>query len=483
MEAPAPADVPNEPANQNQAEAAEENVERDSADLPIPINLEPALPSAKDKPLRMYSDEDIKAIIKAAMQEFTESTRIASKQSTHENHLEFTGSEITSEAMDNLLDLQSIIEIDINDTPDMVILESRRVPVKEYTITTTHQSTQAGKINFTNDGNNNRMKLRELELILNDCELYSLAEETRVPVKSSESNPDGYTHESAKIDGKKIIITKKDDYFKINADCIRLFAIMNLATNKDLHYLLTTQIKDKNGVEWYKVVKTFALGERSNESGLSRKLLDELKLPSSKTVKENIAAFEEAVLRVDNVNLTSMTENEKLFIIIKKFTENKQEGIQAIIYTCKATKKTYRELLEMLILADPPVIKSQKLNALTDDSNICRNFLNGNCTYGDRCKYSHKPQAPPGTKPTDKKQGDKGDRFKGKYRPPDIKKVTSEKRARVGDPRGKPSPKNPHGYSLKQLEVLRTPPETEYVDHWQNPHTSMLTRARPQQHT
>ena len=126
----------------------------------------------------MYSDEGIKAIIKAAMQEFTEITRIATKQSAQENHLEFTGSDITSAAMDNLLDLQSIVEIDINDTPDMVILESRRVPVKEYTVMTTHQSTQAGKINFTNDGNNNRMKLRELELLLNDCELFSLAEET-----------------------------------------------------------------------------------------------------------------------------------------------------------------------------------------------------------------------------------------------------------------------------------------------------------------
>ena len=73
----------------------------------------------------MYYDEDIKAIIKAAMQEFNETTRIATKQSAQENQLEFTGSDITSEAMDNLLDLQSINEIDINDTPDMVILESR----------------------------------------------------------------------------------------------------------------------------------------------------------------------------------------------------------------------------------------------------------------------------------------------------------------------------------------------------------------------
>ena len=88
LEAPAPADVPNEPANQNQAEAAEENVERDSADLPIHNHLEPALPSAKENSSRMYSDEDIKAIIKAAMQEFTETTRIATKQSAQETHLE-----------------------------------------------------------------------------------------------------------------------------------------------------------------------------------------------------------------------------------------------------------------------------------------------------------------------------------------------------------------------------------------------------------
>ena len=68
----------------------------------------------------------------------------------------------------------------------------------------------------------------------------------------------------------------------------------------------------------------------------------------------------------------------------------------------------------MLILADNPVIKSQKLNAIMDDSNMCRGFLNEHCSYGDRCKYPRKPQNPPGTKPTDKKQGDKGDRAKGK---------------------------------------------------------------------
>jgi hypothetical protein len=89
---------------------------------------------------------------------------------------------------------------------------------------------------------------------------------------------------------------------------------MKLVTNKDLHYLITQHIDVKNGIEWYKAIKGFAQGERSNESGLSRELLDDLKLPSSKSIKENIAAFEEAVTRVNNVNLTCMTESEKLYL-------------------------------------------------------------------------------------------------------------------------------------------------------------------------
>ena len=69
----------------------------------------------------------------------------------------------------------------------------------------------AVKINLSNDGTTNRKKLKELELLLNECELFTLAEEKSIPVPSNEYNPNGYTHESAKFDGNKITITKKDD--------------------------------------------------------------------------------------------------------------------------------------------------------------------------------------------------------------------------------------------------------------------------------
>lgn len=161
------------------------------AGLPASIDLDNTVPLAKGSNLRMYSDEDIKAIILATRMDFIEQ----SSCSMSNINMGSTGSTASSEIMQDLCDTQSIIDIDLMDAIENTMTETRRVSVKEYTVTTTHQSAMAGKLNFTNDGNNNRTKLKELELLLNDCELYNLAEGKRTPMKSSESNPDGYTHE------------------------------------------------------------------------------------------------------------------------------------------------------------------------------------------------------------------------------------------------------------------------------------------------
>ena len=58
-----------------------------------------------------------------------------------------------------------------------------------------------------------------------------------------------YTLESAAFDGTTIVITKEDDDFKYDTECTRFFALMNLATNNDLHYLLISPINDKKAVE------------------------------------------------------------------------------------------------------------------------------------------------------------------------------------------------------------------------------------------
>ena len=384
--------------------------------------LEPALPTTLGISYKMYSNEDIQNIIKEAMassMKATSNSVITPPNEVQEN----AGSFYQSETTETEPDVQSIIDISES---SYNTCESRRVPVKEFVVTSSHQSTQAIKINISNDGVNNRSKLADLNIILNECDLFSLAEGSRKPVASSEWNPNGYTHDYAKnIDGI-IKIIKKDDYFKYSDDCTRLFTIMNLATNKDLHYLVAQHLRENNGVAWYKTIKAFAQGERSNECGLSRQLLDDLKLPGNKSIKENIAAFEEAILRVNNVNLTVMTESEKLYLIYKKLKDNKQEGMSAILYTAKATSKDYRQLVDMLYLADCPTVKNIKINALIED-NVCRNYLKGACTYGDRCKYSHSTSKAPGQQAQEKKAYDKSKKVKTKYQPP-AKKVTADHR-------------------------------------------------------
>ena len=191
----------------------------------------------------MYSNEDIREIIRSVMTECTISSESVISKTPVEMAQQNTGSQIILDVGDDVRDLQSVIEIDQRKSQDNSLIESRRVTVKEYTITTTHQSSMAIKIRgLSNDGATNRKKLKELELLLNECELFTFAEEKRIPVPSNDYNPNGYTHESANFDGSKIIITKKDDYFRINHDCDRLFALMNLVRNKDLHYLITSRM-------------------------------------------------------------------------------------------------------------------------------------------------------------------------------------------------------------------------------------------------
>jgi Zinc finger C-x8-C-x5-C-x3-H type (and similar) len=163
-------------------------------------------------------------------------------------------------------------------------------------------------------------------------------------------------------------------------------------------------------------------------------------------------------------------DSEKLFIFYKKLQENKQDGIQAILYTSKAMEKTYRQLVDMLIRADPPVIKAHKANALTEEKQPCQGFAKGHCKFGDECRFSHKAVTqPPGSKGSDKKTSDKSKQpARDKYKPPPSNTISAENRANIGAPRGKPTDKNPEGYSKAQILMFKAA-ASEYTDNWQDP--------------
>ena len=97
------------------------------------------------------------------MTEYTISSESVISKTPVETAQHNTGSQIILDVGDDVSDLQSVIEIDQRKSHDNSLIESRRVTVKEYTITTTHQSSMAVKINLSNDGATNRKKLKELD--------------------------------------------------------------------------------------------------------------------------------------------------------------------------------------------------------------------------------------------------------------------------------------------------------------------------------
>ena len=154
----------------------------------------------------------------------------------------------------------------------------------------------------------------------------------------------------------------------------------------------------------------------------------------------------------------------------KKLRENKQEGIQAILYTAKAASRTYRELINMLVNADPPVIKAQKMNNLVESKQPCRNFQAGKCTWGKECRFLHKIVKTQDNKQQDKRTYDKPRKKKTRYQPPDTKAVTSDNRSRVGNPRGTPKVSNPEGYSKPQRVLLKMLSSMDNDDKWSSTH-------------
>ena len=109
------------------------------------------------------------------------------------------------------------------------------------------------------------------------------------------------------------------------------------------------------------------------------------------------------------------------------------------------------------------------MNAITEE-NVCCNFLKGSCTFGERCKYSHKISKAPGGKPSERKPQEKTyDKSKTKYQSPQHKRVSFEHRPKIGSPREKPTGKNPEEYFMKQLVVLKSLKSQGSKDGWQDP--------------
>jgi hypothetical protein len=131
-------------------------------------------------------------------------------------------------------------------------------------------------------------------------------------------------------------------------------------------------------------------GTTNTDIRKAKHVLEGLKICDTKTVRENIATLEEAILNVDNAQNYAMKPEDKLYYLHEKFSLDGGISVQSVMATCKAAKATYNDAVKALIELDNPVATA--LVATKDISKeICQNRLQGKCPHGDKCFRIHEP--------------------------------------------------------------------------------------------
>lgn len=370
--------------------------------------------------------------------------------------------------------------------------KENRVPHAEFKDTTTAQSKQLEPIKLSNSGSSNKKHLKSLKLILDECRLLSLAEGTRLPPRCHERNIFGYTPDTAVRGADGIIrLVAKDDLAKFTHDRERLFSILHICTNEDLHYLVTLHIENKDASKWYLALVEHIHGTTNTDIRKAKKALEDLRITSSKTVKENIALVEEAIKNLNIASNIITSDADKLYYLQEKFLDDKRMPVQGFMATAKSEGLNYVNTVRRLILVDPAIVPVHKMSSLTAKREQCQRFARGVCPDGPNCKYGHDPLPTHGKKaPNQPSKGPPADNRNATYRRSDEKfprppfktpyVITEAQRNRAGTPRGKPSTRNPDGFSIKQMNLIRNTEDTWHdIGHFRQKETEPEEISQP----
>ena len=187
--------------------------------------------------------------------------------------------------------------------------------------------------------------LKQLNVIISECGLLSLIDGSRRKLIHTSENQFGYSQDSVKRVGLDTVLIPKDDLFRHKYDCGRLFTIMFTVIQNDLLYLVNQYILDKDGRACHTAITEHVHGTTNTDIRKAKLALEGLKIYDTKTVRENIAALEEAILNVDNAQNCTMKPEDKLYYLHEKFSLDGRISVQSVMATCKAAKTTYNEVV------------------------------------------------------------------------------------------------------------------------------------------
>ena len=118
---------------------------------------------------------------------------------------------------------------------------------------------------------------------------------------------------------------------------------------KDLLYLVNQYILDKDGLACHTAITEHVHGTTNTDIRKGKHALEGLKIYGTKTVRENIATLEEAILNVDNAQNCTMKPEDKLYYLHEKFSLDGRISVQSVMATCNWRVKLY-ECLDCFIV-------------------------------------------------------------------------------------------------------------------------------------
>ena len=182
----------------------------------------------------------------------------------------------------------------------------RQVPQSEYVTTSTAQSKLIEVIKFSNNRTSNREMLKQLNVMISECGLLSLVDGSRRKSIHTIENQFGYSPDSVRRVGLDTVLIPKDDLFRHKYDCGRLFTILFTVIQKDILYSVNQYILDKDGLACHTAITEHVHGTTNTDIRKAKHALEGLKIYDTKTVRENIATLEEAILNVENAQNCTM---------------------------------------------------------------------------------------------------------------------------------------------------------------------------------
>ena len=249
------------------------------------------------------------------------------------------------------------------------------------------------KNQFTLSSTLNKPRWEKLDRILKMNSLFTLAINETVSPTPTEANKNGFTDEIISLLGPPYDHMPADDVPNFLHDIRRLEQIMYAAFDK-ASYHQSQGFLTQDPVLMFRDLKDYFYGRDNNGINAARAALTRYKINPTISLKADITIVEETLKTVEYAANEIITENIRLSILDEKFCHDTRLGVRERLTHCQCSFFTYAATMDALKNTPNASVTPGNHSRMNNfqqvkSKDLCNNFLKGQCTYGEKCKYVH----------------------------------------------------------------------------------------------